>query len=127
MLKYNNWFMISIALTLSILVGVVGLGILIMEGENPLKLSTTIWYLNDSEQEVLRIAGDNDRYLTYMDKKEEKILEFLPNLNGVKKGEWELKQTDDKQLIFIEKTGKQKLVTIRYKEFLDTYIIFNTP
>lgn len=123
----NKWvynrYTITFGIILLLIVLLLAVGPLFMEGENMLKLGVTMWYLNDSNRDALNIATENDRYLTFAEGKEERIISYLRRLPGVDRGEWKLDYTDDKEMVFIEENNGHE-VRLPYKVFKDKYIIF---
>jgi hypothetical protein len=122
----NKWiynrYTITFGIILLLIVLLLAVGPLIMEGENLLKLGVTMWYLNESDRDALYIATEKHRYLTYAYDKEVRILNYLPRLPGVDRGNWELEYTDDKEMVFSESDGRE--VRLPYKLFKGKYIIF---
>lgn len=122
----NRWiynrYTITFGIILLLIVLLLAVGPLFMEGENMLKLGVTMWYLNDSNRDALNISTEKDRYLTFAHDKEERIINYLPRLPGVDRGNWELDYTDDKEMVFTESDGRE--VRLPYKLFKEKYVIF---
>lgn len=123
----NRWiynrYTITLGIILLLIVLLLAVGPLFMEGENALKLGVTMWYLNDSDRDALYIATEKDRYLTFAHDMEERIINYLPRLPEVDRGNWELDYMDDKEIVFVEeKDGRE--VRLPYKLFKEKYIIF---
>lgn len=129
MIKYlkNPFVLIGSGVVLLLLV-VLGIGGLFMEGENVLKVAPTMWYLNDSDREVLSIAGEEGRYLSFSADKEKILLGYLDRLPDVKRGQWTLEEQQGQSLLYknmdkdTQKVKQQ--VKINYTNFMDKYIIF---
>jgi hypothetical protein len=115
------WFGFVIFLIISLIT----IGSLLLDGENPLKMGTTLWYLNNTDRNVLWVAGDGVRYVTYKRGIEKHILDYLDRLNGVSRGNWEAIHLDDHTIRYQIKDDKLKSqVEISYKTYLEKYAIF---
>lgn len=111
-----------------LIIGIIlfGIGLFLFEGENPIALGTTLWYLNSTDREVLWVASDSSRFVTYYEGKERYILDYLPRLEGVGRGEWELAYMEEGSMIFRDGTeGGSKQVTVQYTPLRQNqYILF---
>jgi len=112
-------FLIAILLVMSI-------ATFMLDGKNPLTVGTTLWYLNSSDQNILWVAADSEQFLTYKENMEQHILEYLPRLDGVSRGEWEVAEMDQQKIVYHKKGegDEEEQVTIYFEPYLDRYIMF---
>lgn len=117
----NKYVWVSLT-ALFILIGALGIGYVYMAGENPVQLGVTLWHLNDSGREGLKIAADDKRHLVKLE--EEELASYLPRMDNQYRGEWELIETYETVWTFQDQGSEEaRFVEVDVQPFLGDYRI----
>lgn len=126
LLKYRK-IIITIGIILALLLTHWGVSAVAYEGESALKMSVTLWYLNDSGRSALRIAADSERFITTNGQDMyERIAAFIPSISTSLRGNWELFEADEQRLIYERSTADgADYISFNIQPYLDRYLIFS--
>lgn len=122
-----NRYTIGIAIVILTIALFMGIGMLVMEGENPISIGATIWHLGDRDI-LLRIANDKERYLMIDSEDwQERLAQNLDRIEGIKGitgVDWLLDNHDGNKLVYnqVNKNDRNEQ-EVTYEYYKETYII----
>ncbi|WP_202080248.1 hypothetical protein [Caldalkalibacillus salinus] len=123
----NRRILVPAALCLIVL-AVWGVGYIVAEKENPFKVAVTLYFLNDSERDTVRIALDEHRYITMMGEGlEERIIANVSSLSNDLRGgsEWKILEHEDGYLRLAQEYQEEtREIEMIYTPYLNRYVIF---
>lgn len=122
-----NRYTIGSAILLVILILAFSMGLVMLDGENPLSMGMTIWHLQDSGREMLRVANEQERYLLVRHADwQERLAQNLNNIEGTSGGAmtvWKLDQDDGNKLTFYQEDNQEVREEVLYEYYLDKFVL----
>lgn len=122
MSRLKNKYAITALLIVLAAAAIYGTGYALMEGQNPLQLGVTLWYLQSSDRDGLKIAADADRHLIRLEVEE--MGKYLSTIHARYRGEWQLSESEGHLLTFEDQGGSEpRYLKVEAEPFLDKYYI----